>query len=48
MMNKKYKMVLAMLALAAATVGASMTSTVEAAEKKPVIGITWKSNTHCF
>ena len=48
MMNKKYKMVLAMLALAAATVGASMTSTVEAAEKKPVIGITWKSNTQDY
>jgi putative glutamine amidotransferase len=48
MMNKKCKMALAILAMAAATVGASITSAVEAAEKKPVIGITWKSNTQDY
>ncbi len=48
MMNKKCKIALAALAMAAATLGASITSVVEAAEKKPVIGITWKSNTQDY
>lgn len=47
-MNKTCKMALAILALTAVTVGTSITSTVEAAEKKPVIGITWKSNTQDY
>lgn len=47
-MNKTCKLALAVLALTTVTVGASITSTVEAAEKKSVIGITWKSNTQDY
>lgn len=44
-MKKTCKIALTILAMTAAAVGASITSTVEAAEKKPVIGISWKSPT---
>lgn len=47
-MKKACKLALAVLALTTVTVGASIISTVEAAEKKPVIGITWKSNTQDY
>lgn len=38
-MKKTCKIALTILAMTAAAVSASITSTVEAAEKKPVIGI---------
>lgn len=47
-MKKTCKIALTILAMTAAAAGASITSTVEAAEKKPVIGISWKSPTQDY
>lgn len=47
-MKKTCKIALTILAMTAAAAGASITSTVEAAEKKPVIGISWKSPTQNY